>query len=98
MQMRTNCSTHCFGKLLRPLLIDLVLASLTLGLWATAIHAQEQGLVISGSAGYSPLVGDISSRLHNGWHVTVNGGYNFTSRFSTTLEYMYNGYGVRRRF
>jgi opacity protein-like surface antigen len=48
-------------------------------------------------AGVSPLVGDISSRLDNGWHVVVGGGYNFTSHFSATVEYMYNGYGVSRR-
>jgi opacity protein-like surface antigen len=47
--------------------------------------------------GYSPLVGDISSRLNNGWNVVVGGGYNFTSHFSGTVEYMYNGYGVSRR-
>jgi hypothetical protein len=95
--MKTNCSSRCFRKLLRSLLFGLVPGSLTLGLGATPIQAQEQGLTISGSAGYSPLVGDISSRLNNGWHVTVDGGYNFTSHFSTTLEYMYNGYGVSRR-
>lgn len=95
--MKTNCSSRCFRKLLRSLLFGLVLGSLTLGLGATPIQAQEQGLIISGSAGYSPLVGDISSRLNNGWHVTFDGGYNFTSYFSTTLEYMYNGYGVSRR-
>jgi opacity protein-like surface antigen len=43
------------------------------------------------------LVGDISSRLNNGWNVVVGGGYNFTSHFSGTVEYMYNGYGVSRR-
>jgi opacity protein-like surface antigen len=47
--------------------------------------------------GYSPLVGDMSSRLNNGWNIVVGGGYNFTSHFSGTVEYMYNGYGVSRR-
>jgi opacity protein-like surface antigen len=97
VEMRINGSTYCFRRLLRFLWIDLALASLTLWFGAVTVHAQEQGLIISGSVGYSPLVGDISSRLNNGWHVTVDGGYNFTSHFSTTLEYMYNGYGVSRR-
>ena len=48
-------------------------------------------------AGVSPLVGDISSRLDNGWNVTFGGGYNFTSHLSATLDYAYNGFGVSRR-
>jgi opacity protein-like surface antigen len=58
---------------------------------------QEQGVTVSSSVGFSPLVGDISTRLNNGWHITIDGGYDFTSHFSTTLEYMYNGFGVSRR-
>jgi hypothetical protein len=57
----------------------------------------EQGVTVSSSVGFSPLVGDISTRLNNGWHIAVDGGYEFTSRFSATLEYMYNGHGVSRR-
>jgi opacity protein-like surface antigen len=41
-------------------------------------------------------VGAISTRLDNGWHFTFGGGYNFTRRFSTTLDYTYNGYGVSK--
>jgi opacity protein-like surface antigen len=97
MEMRTNRNTYFFRGWFRSLWIDLALVSLTLWLVAAPVCAQDQGLIISGSAGYSPLVGDISSRLNNGWHVTIDGGYNFSSHFSTTLEYMYNGYGVSRR-
>src|SRR6202171_6468272 len=57
----------------------------------------EHRYAVEGGAGYSPLVGDISSRLDNGWHVTFGGGVNFTSYFSTTLDYTYNGYGVSRK-
>jgi opacity protein-like surface antigen len=62
-------------------------------------HAQDQDQIKSrftfqGGAGFSPLVGDISSRLDNGWHVTFGGGYRFTSWFSTTIDYLYNGFGV----
>ncbi len=46
--------------------------------------------------GVSPLAGDIHRRLNNGWNVRVGGGYNFTSRFSASLEYTYNGFGVSR--
>jgi opacity protein-like surface antigen len=48
-------------------------------------------------AGFSPLVGDISSRLDNGWNFEVGGGYNFTSYFSATVDYMYSGFGVANR-
>jgi hypothetical protein len=61
-------------------------------------HAQDLSrFTFQGGAGVSPLVGDISSRLDTGWHVTVGGGYRLTSFFSTTVDYMYNGYGVSRR-
>ena len=61
-------------------------------------HAQDDHrFTVHGGAGFSPLVGDISTRLDNGWHATVGGGYNFTSHFTTTLDYSYNGYGVSRK-
>jgi opacity protein-like surface antigen len=76
-------------------LIATVLMLLSASLYG---HAQnEHHYTVEGGAGYSPLVGDISSRLDNGWHVTVGGGFNFTSHFATTLDYTYNGYGVTRR-
>src|SRR5260370_34200537 len=46
--------------------------------------------------GVSPLAGDIHRRLHNGWNVRVGGGYNFTSRFSTSLQDTSNVFGGRR--
>jgi opacity protein-like surface antigen len=61
-------------------------------------HAQdEHRFTFHAGAGVSPLTGDISSRLENGWHITFGGGYEFTSWFSTTVDYMYNGYGVSNR-
>jgi opacity protein-like surface antigen len=48
-------------------------------------------------AGASPLVGDISTRLDNGWNFTVGGGFNFTQDFAATLQYTYNGFGVNQR-
>jgi Outer membrane protein beta-barrel domain len=47
-------------------------------------------------AGVSPLVGAVSSRLNDGWHITFGAGYNFTKHFTTTLDYTYNGFGVSR--
>lgn len=97
MQMRSTSNARMFNKSLYFLSIDLVLVGLAFA-FAAPVNAQtEKGFTISSSAGYSPLAGDISKRLNNGWHFTVDGGYDFTSHFSTTLEYMYNGYGVTRR-
>jgi opacity protein-like surface antigen len=61
-------------------------------------HAQaEHRFTVGGGAGVSPVVGDSGKRLDNGWHITVGGGYNFTSHLSTTIDYSYNGYGVSSR-
>jgi opacity protein-like surface antigen len=57
----------------------------------------EHRFTLHGGAGASPLVGDISTRLDNGWHITVGGGYNFKPHFTTTLDYTYNGFGVSRK-
>jgi opacity protein-like surface antigen len=97
MQMRINLSAQVFKDSRRNVFIDAAIIILVLGLGVAPSQAQETGPIITGSVGYSPLVGDFSTRLNNGWHVAVDGGYNFTSYFSTTLEYMYNGYGVSRR-
>lgn len=78
--------------------VHIIAAMLTVLLGAALVHAQsDKGFTLSTSAGYSPLVGDIGSRLNNGWHWAIDGGYSFTPHFSATLEYMYNGYGVSRR-
>jgi opacity protein-like surface antigen len=71
----------------------LILLSLTL----CSTAQDEHRYTLHGGAGVSPLVGDISSRLDNGWHITVGGGYNFNPHFTTTLDYAYNGFGVSRR-
>ena len=55
----------------------------------------ERRFTLNAGAGFSPLVGQISDRLNNGWHITVGGGYRFTSYFETNLQFTYNGFGVR---
>ncbi len=70
-----------------------------LGLFSMTIDSQAQDIhqfTFHVSAGVSPLVGDISKRLDNGWHITVGGGYKFTPHFDTTLDYTFNGFGVSR--
>lgn len=48
-------------------------------------------------AGFSPLIGDIHSRLNNGWHVTGGAGYRFNRYLSLGGQVMYNGFGVSNR-
>jgi opacity protein-like surface antigen len=69
-----------------------------LQLFTISGYAQDtHRFTFNAGAGASPLVGDISSRLNNGWNVTVGGGYNFTKNFAATLQYTYNGFGVSQR-
>jgi opacity protein-like surface antigen len=64
---------------------------------AICSHAQDaHRFTFDVGGGASPLVGDIGTRLDNGWNFVVGGGYNFTNRFATTVEYQYNGFGVSR--
>ncbi|HZP62401.1 MAG TPA: outer membrane beta-barrel protein [Terriglobales bacterium] len=56
----------------------------------------EHRLTASFGAGFTPLVGDLSNRLNNGWHITFGGGVNVTQHFATTLDYSYHGFGVNR--
>ena len=60
-------------------------------------HAQqeERHFTFNAGAGFSPLVGQVSDRLNNGWNITVGGGYRFTPHFETNLQFTYNGFGVK---
>jgi hypothetical protein len=60
-------------------------------------HAQqeERHFTFNAGAGFSPLVGQISDRLNNGWNITVGAGYRFTRHFETNLQFAYNGFGVK---
>lgn len=74
-----------------------VRALLTIGLLGTTtlLFAQtERGWTAEVGGGFTPVVGALSNRLDNGWNVRVGGGYNFSSHFSTNIEYRYNGLGV----
>lgn len=48
-------------------------------------------------AGFSPLLGDIHSRLNNGWHVTGGAAFRFNHYFSLGGQVMYNGFRVSDR-
>jgi opacity protein-like surface antigen len=87
-----------YGYFLRRFSIDILAAILALLALTANARAQDNDhrFTLQGGVGASPLVGGISDRLDNGWHITVGGGYNFTHRFSATLDYTYNGYGVSK--
>jgi len=72
-----------------------LIAALLLTAAMSARAQDERRFTVNAGAGFSPLVGQISDRLNNGWHVTVGGGYRFTRHFETNLQFTYNGFGVK---
>jgi hypothetical protein len=89
---RTNVELSCF---FRNSSIRIVTSILIVLAGSSYIEAQDaHGYTFDVGAGFSPLVADISTRLDNGWHVTFGGGYNFTSHFTTTVNYTHHGFGV----
>jgi hypothetical protein len=67
---------------------------LVFGMAVAASAQTERGFTGEIGGGYTPLVGSLSNRLDNGWNIRVGAGYNFTSHFSTTAQFGYNGLGV----
>jgi hypothetical protein len=86
-------------ELRRLVLQTLVLITLV-GLASIAVAQNEQhwtANVVGGiGGGFTPLVGGISKKLNNGWHMKAGAGYKFNSRFSTILQFSHNGLGVSR--
>lgn len=56
----------------------------------------ERPVAINIGGGFSPLSGDMSSHLNNGWHMTGGVAYNVTGAFSIGPQFTYNGFGVNR--
>ncbi len=74
-------------------------AVLSITLLCTSAVAQEEDhhkFTADVGGGVSPLTSAISDRLNTGWNFTVSGGYNFSSMFSTSVRYTYNGFGINR--
>lgn len=61
---------------------------------AFAAAQSERPVAINIGGGFSPLVGDVSSHLNNGWHMTGGVAYNVNSVFSIGPQFTYNGFGV----
>jgi opacity protein-like surface antigen len=82
-------------QLIQPIQIHFITAAIFLICVSPLSVAQdERGFTVHAGIGATPLVGDISKRLDNGWHGTVGAGYNFSSFYSTTLDYTYHSFGV----
>lgn len=56
----------------------------------------ERSVAINVGGGFSPLTGDMSSHLNNGWHITGGVAYNVNGAFSIGPQFTYNGFGVSR--
>jgi hypothetical protein len=60
-------------------------ATLALLLLSLIAHSRAQDdttpYTVNAGAGVSALVGAVSSRLNDGWHITFGAGYNFTKHF-----------------
>jgi hypothetical protein len=60
-----------------------------------AQEAREHWYTFNIGGGYSPLVGQISDRLDNGWHATGGLGFRMTSHFELAGQFAYHGFGVK---
>jgi opacity protein-like surface antigen len=78
----------------RPAIYFLMFAIICLLCSKLCFAQDEHGFTVHAGVGATPLTGDISTRLDNGWHATVGAGYNFSSFYSTTIDYTYHSLGV----
>lgn len=62
----------------------------------TASAQSEHPVTVNVGGGFTPLTGNLSRRLDNGWHFTGGAGYNVHGPFSLGLQFTYNGFGVNR--
>jgi outer membrane protein with beta-barrel domain len=70
---------------------------LTLCIAAFSQTNEDRGFTFHAGGGYTPLVGDISRSLDNGWNAQAGAGYMFTPTFGLTADYQYNGLNVPTR-
>ena len=78
----------------------LIIASVTVAFvisFSASAHGQEQEpwYTFNVGGGYSPLLGQLHTRLNNGWHVTAGAGFRANSHFEVTGQFTYNGFGVQ---
>jgi opacity protein-like surface antigen len=61
-----------------------------------ACAQSERPVAINIGGGFTPLVGDVSSHLNNGWHMTGGVGYNVRGPLTIGVQFAFNGFGVSR--
>jgi opacity protein-like surface antigen len=83
-------SFRCFSVALVALLMVVLLP-------VSGLAQNEHPFTLNLGAGVTPLTGDVSHRLDNGWHIDVGAGVNITRYLSLSVDYGYNGLGVGRR-
>jgi hypothetical protein len=80
----------------RILTIASVAVALVISVCLTAqAQEQEPWYTFNVGGGYSPLLGQLHTRLENGWHVTGGAGFRVNSHFEVTGQFTYNGFGVQ---
>src|SRR5690348_18420833 len=96
----SNCATKRFTmrnglSFLSPLSGLRFRSCLMIGLLglATMAFAQERGFTGSVGGGYTPLMGNLSNHLDNGWNFRASGGNDMGCSTSTELGFTCNGLG-----
>jgi len=56
--------------------------------------AQDHRWTFDAGGGFSPLLGDLTNYLQNGWNIRVGAGYNYGPGISASIHYMYNSFGI----
>jgi len=80
----------------RVLTIASVAFAVVIGMSLTArAQEQEPWYTFNVGGGYSPLLGQLHTRLDNGWHITAGAGFRASSHFEVTGQFTYNGFGVQ---
>jgi opacity protein-like surface antigen len=74
-----------------------VIALIAIMVPAISFGQSEHPFTLNLGAGVTPLTGDISHRLDNGWHIGVGAGVNITRYLSASVDYGYHGLGVGSR-
>lgn len=73
-----------------------VLACLVCFAMVFACAQSERPIAVNIGGGFTPLVGDVSSHLNNGWHMTGGVGYNVRGPLTIGVQFAFNGLGVSR--
>lgn len=97
MELTQKDVVKCFVRLLPHFSTALVVLMFAALMPVSSFAQSEHPFTVNVGGGFTPLTGDISHRLDNGWHVDVGAGVNITRYLAASVNYDYNGLGVGRR-